>query len=104
MSPQFFIEARAGVEHLSLDYGTALDSTLLAAAIEYQCATLPISVFGRYTHISQKYSDDTDTDTSDRIVVGAKWNFGGKSLWDRETGGAALDPFEPIHFASHSVK
>ncbi len=96
VNPNLFVEAKAGVERLTFE-SESVDSTLLGAAIEYQCATLPMSVFARYTHVTQTYSYYSRRDNADRILVGAKWNFGGKSLWERETMGAALDPFELTH-------
>ncbi len=100
-SPQFLIEGKAAFEHISLNSDT-VDASELSAALEYQCATLPISVFARYSHFSQRFSYNSLTSSADRILVGAKWNFGGKSLWERETGGAALDPLAPLQFLVQS--
>jgi hypothetical protein len=95
LSPQLFIEAKATFQRIS-DGVDSLDSTLFGAAIEYQCPTSPFSVFARYSHVSQKFEFASEADTTDRILLGAKWNFGGKTLWQRETDGAALDPIEAM--------
>ena len=95
-SPQWLIEASAAFDTIHETVGgDTYQTTSLGAATEYKFMSLPLSVFARYSHNTVDFSWSDSSETVDRILFGAKWNFGGAgSLWDRETGGASLDPFD----------
>lgn len=95
-NPQWFVEASVQAEQWN-NSGQTANYLNLGLATEYQFAAAPVSVFVRYNHFTQDSPDYGNFGRADRIMVGAKWNFGGKSLWDRETGGASLDPFDTVH-------
>jgi hypothetical protein len=65
----------------------AVDDNAWSAGVggEYQFASLPVSVFGGYTHAEL---DDANFD-SDAFTVGVRYNFGG-TLKDRDRTGASL--------------
>jgi hypothetical protein len=98
-SPNFLVEASVEYDRTN-ETGTsnAYDTTSFGGGLEYQLASLPVSTFVRYRHETISSNVSGDRYYNDRILFGAKWNFGGKSLWERETDGASLDPFGPQPF------
>lgn len=65
--------------------GGDVDATNFGLNAEYQFASLPISIFGGYSHLEV---DDIDLD-SDAVSVGIRYNFGG-SLFERNRSGPSL--------------
>lgn len=53
---------------------------------EYQLTSMPLSIYGGYTHAE---FDDFDF-SSDALQVGVRWNFGTGSLIERDRSGANL--------------
>lgn len=76
-----------GVGFGNVDTDFAGDADLIAESIgaEYQFASVPVSVFGGYTHADV---DDFDVD-SDTLTIGVRYNWGG-TLYDRNRSGASL--------------
>jgi hypothetical protein len=100
-SPNFLVEANVEFDSMNesgAGAGNSYQATSFGAGLEYQLASLPVSTFIRYEHETLSNNLSSTRYYNDRILFGAKWNFGGKSLWDRETNGAALDPFGPQPF------
>lgn len=97
-TPDWFFEAsylHSVLDGQGISYGTTEDT--FGAATEYHVPTLPVGVFAQYTYTSMH--DGNDDYSVSRILGGFKWYFGGHSLWDRETGGASLDPLPPPYEA-----
>ena len=69
---------------------------------EYRPATMPVSFFGEFTYGEKTYKQsDSFFDVSEkdtRAMVGIQYNFGTKSLQERDRAGGSLDPFEN-HFS-----
>jgi hypothetical protein len=94
VTPDWFFEA--SYLHSALNengYSYASTEDTFGAGTEFHVPTLPLGVFAQYTYSSDR-TGGYNTSVS-RILGGFKWYFGGHSLWDRETGGASLDPLPP---------
>lgn len=84
LSDNFRIQGALG--YAKVEAGPADDNVWsLGAGGEYQFASVPVSVFGGYTHAE---FDDADV-SSDAFTVGVRYNFGG-TLKDRDRKGASL--------------
>jgi hypothetical protein len=98
-SPNFLAEANVEFDRTSQnDSDNVYDTISFGGGLEYQLASLPVSAFVRYRHEAISSNTSSERYYNDRILFGAKWNFGGKSLWERESDGASLDPFGPQPF------
>lgn len=75
--------------------GESTDVWTLGAGAEYQFASAPFSVFGRYEHTKM---NDFDVD-ADAFKIGLRWNFGG-TLLQRDRSGASLPGFGDIYGGS----
>ena len=69
---------------------------------EYRLASVPVSVFGDLSYAHKKSEGSgvpfTLTEQDTRAMVGFKYNFGTRTLIERDRAGASLDPFES-HFS-----
>jgi len=84
LSDNFRIQGELG--YAKVEAGPADDDLWsIGAGAEYQFASLPVSVYGGYTHAE---FNDTDA-SSDAFTVGIRYNFGG-TLKDRDRKGASL--------------
>jgi len=68
---------------------------IFGLATEYHLPTTPFGVFAQYSYSNMQFGSSSGNYQVSRALLGLKWNFGGHSLWDRETAGASLDPFQP---------
>jgi len=75
-SPNFRIGGTAGVGNLEATTDT--DTSTLGIDAEYLFSSIPISLTAGYLHF------DADTLETDTLTIGARWNFGGGSLRDRD--------------------
>ena len=77
-TPNFRIGGTAGIGNL--DGTTDTDTSTLGLDAEYQFSSIPISLTAGYLHFE---TDGSSLDT-DTLTIGARWNFGGGSLRDRD--------------------
>jgi hypothetical protein len=80
------LEVNAGFGNAEADVGGDTDFWAAGVGAEYQFASVPVSIFGGYDHVN---ADDSDFE-GDSISVGARWNFGGTTLMERDRSGANL--------------
>ncbi len=95
-TPDWFVEANAMhsvLNRVDSSFGSTEDT--FGAGTEYHLSGTPLGVFARYSYSDVRFSGGGGNYNVSRIVGGFKWSFGGDSLWDRETGGASLDPLPP---------
>ena len=85
LNDNFAIGGNLGFANLE-STGTDADSTTFGVEAEWQMESHPISIFAGYQHSEV---DDADID-ADSLGVGVRYNFGGRSLIDRDRSGAGL--------------
>jgi hypothetical protein len=90
----FAVGANLGWASFDSDFGDD-DGWSAGVGAEYQLASTPVSFFGGWQH-----SDSDDGDELDVLGVGARWNFGGQSLFDRNRSGGDLKRYNslPVSF------
>jgi len=96
VTPEWFIEANAlhsVLDAPSLYYSTTENT--FGFGTEYHLSGTPLGVFANYSYSTIAFGNSFGNYNVSRVLAGFKWSFGGHSLWDRETGGASLDPFPP---------
>jgi len=69
-----------------------VDQWRLGVSTERRLASMPISLFGKLAYGETKVDYAKLHDT--RLMVGIKFNFGSRTLQQRDDNGASLDPFE----------
>jgi hypothetical protein len=84
LTDNFRVGVNAGWGNLDAGGGSDDDFTTLGADAEWQFTSAPISIFAGYNH-----SDAGDFE-ADAWGVGARWNFGGQSLIERDRHGPNL--------------
>jgi|CXWL01.1.fsa_nt_gi hypothetical protein len=86
IADNFRIDGTVGFGQVDAGGGNDGDLTSLGVGAEYQLASHPISFFGSYTNSNLDVgAGDLDTDS---FAIGARWNFGGQTLMDRDRSGA----------------
>ncbi len=99
--PNLMTTLRAGYEFNRVSYfGFALDSSVksVGAGIEYAPEHSPVSFFGSIDGLQQSYDtpwSSGEFEETVRALVGIKYNFGGKSLFERDRNGASMTPLRP---------
>jgi hypothetical protein len=82
------IDGTVGFGQVDAGGGSDGDLTTFGVGAEYQLASAPVSIFGGYTK-SNLDAGGGDLDT-ESFSVGARWNFGGQTLIERDRSGANL--------------
>lgn len=96
-TPNFMLALRGEYSDLSFD-GVAAGMDHIAWSLggkaEYRFAASPISVFAEadYRRGAFKVAADSLWETDKRFMIGAKWNLGSQTLFQRDRSGASLDP------------
>lgn len=99
--PNLMTTLRAGYEFNQLSFtGFELDATIVSvgAVIEYAPDQYPVSFFGTIDGLQQSYDIgwvSGEFEESVRALVGIKYNFGSKSLFERDRNGASMTPLRP---------
>lgn len=80
------------------DLGNDLRHTgwLIGAKTEYRLNDSPISAFAEIDYRGGKFNVADVKDHETRLMVGAKFNFGSKTLFERDRSGASLDPLRSL--------
>ena len=100
LEPNFKIEAHIGADTLESSTSGIFDgdgiTTLHAGAgAEYRLDNSPISFFAKYDYSRATFSEETNVSESDnRFLIGAKFNFESQTLMDRDRTGASLKPID----------
>lgn len=88
VTDNFRIDGTVGFGQVDAGGGSDGDLTTFGVGAEYQLSATPVSFFGGYTSSNLDVGGgDLDADS---FSVGARWNFGGKSLIERDRSGANL--------------
>jgi hypothetical protein len=82
----FTVNAGVGFAQAENDFGDDADAITGGVGAEYQFASVPVSVFGGWSHTEV---DDFDL-SSDALSIGVRYNFGGETLYQRNRSGASL--------------
>ena len=96
--PNLMTTLRAGYEFSQWSIsGFDLDGTIVSvgAAIEYAPDQYPVSFFGTIDGLQQRNDTFGEYEESVRALVGIKYNFGVKSLFERDRNGASMTPLRP---------
>lgn len=80
----FSIQGNLGFGQVS--GGGSADTWSAGIGAEWQMTSAPISIYGGY----QRFDIDGAPDATDAFGIGARWNFGGQSLFERNRSGAGL--------------
>jgi hypothetical protein len=100
LEPNFKIEAHIGADTLGSSTSGIFDgetiTTLHAGAgAEYRLDNSPISFFAKYDYSRATFSEESNVSESDnRFLIGAKFNFESPTLMDRDRTGASLQPVD----------
>lgn len=100
LEPNFKIEAHIGADALASSTSGIFDgdgiTTLHAGAgAEYRLDNSPISFFAKYDYSRATFSEESNVSESDnRFLIGAKFNFEQPTLMDRDRTGASLKPVD----------
>ena len=100
LEPNFKIEAHIGADTLESSTSGIFDgdgiTTLHAGAgAEYRLDHSPISFFAKYDYSRATFSAESNVSESDnRFLIGAKFNFESQTLMDRDRTGASLKPVD----------
>ncbi|MEJ0060923.1 MAG: hypothetical protein WDM79_15685 [Terricaulis sp.] len=86
VSDNFRIDANAGFGNAEADVGGDADFWGAGVGAEYQLSSVPVSLVANYDHVNV---DDSGFE-ADAFTVGARWNFGGTTLLERDRSGANL--------------
>jgi hypothetical protein len=86
-----------------VDYVGNPGSTFASIGIgaEYWIPGTSVSVFARADHTVQTHEYDDYVHTENRVLVGAKLNFGEGNLLDRDRSGASLKPIDDPMMPGH---
>jgi len=88
VTDNFRVDGTVGFGQVDAGGGSDGDLTTFGIGAEYQLAAAPVSFFGAYTKSNLDVGGgDLDTDS---FSVGARWNFGGQTLIERDRSGANL--------------
>jgi opacity protein-like surface antigen len=98
----FMIALKAGYADLSFDnaFGNGADHSAwkIGAKTEYRFNASPFSVFAEVDYRDGRFKvagvDMKEQET--RAMLGAKWNFGSQTLFQRDRNGASLDPMQSL--------
>jgi len=102
VQPNLMVALKAGYADLKFDaiFGTGLTHTAwkIGAKTEYRFDASPISVFAEvdYRDGRVKSAGLEVKEKETRAMVGAKWNFGSQTLFQRDRNGASLDPMQSL--------
>lgn len=97
-TPNLMLALKGGYSALNFDgsaSGYDHNAWTFGAKAEYRLAASPISLFAEADYrrgLFRSFRDETDQ----RFMVGAKWNFGSQTLFQRDRSGASLDPFRSL--------
>ena len=80
----FSIQGNLGFGQIS--GGGSADTWSAGVGAEWQLASAPISIYGGY----QYFDIDGAPDSTNTFGIGARWNFGGQTLFERNRSGAGL--------------
>ncbi len=92
VSDNFSLQGNVGFAHVS---DVDVDGWTAGVGGEFQFDGAPISLYGGYQHA------DYDGPESDAFTIGARWNFGGQSLFERNRSGASLT--RPVGFVDRAL-
>jgi hypothetical protein len=102
LTPDFRIDAHAGLSTLTYDIGPGWTATTLNLGVgaEYRLENLPVSLFAKYDCFTTTFSDAPAGYSMDdhRFMIGAKFGIGEDSLLDRDRNGSSLKPVETRSF------
>lgn len=94
VTDNFRIDVHAGAETVSpKEYGSDVTNLKFGLGTEYRLDNSPLSLFGTFDFVSSKDDDYLDQ-SSLRVLVGVKFNFGDETLKSRDRAGATLRPVE----------
>lgn len=102
VQPNLMVALKAGYADLKFDaiFGNGLTHTAwkIGAKTEYRFDASPISVFAEvdYRDGRIKSAGLEVKEKETRAMVGAKWNFGSQTLFQRDRNGASLDPMQSL--------
>ncbi len=94
VKPNWFVEGNGGFGTLAA-MGERLETLTLGAGTEFRLGSAPIGAYLRYAHTRLSGIGSSDALNTDALTVGLKWGLDGRTLWNRETSGASLDPVAP---------
>ncbi|MDB5651853.1 MAG: hypothetical protein JWL62_3373 [Hyphomicrobiales bacterium] len=69
---------------------------LVGAQTDYRFANTHYSVFASVDYRDGKFNNNGGKDHETRAMIGAKLNFGSKTLFERDRSGASLDPIRSL--------
>ncbi len=85
VADNFSIQGNLGYGRI--DSGGSADTWSMGLGAEWQLESAPISIYGGY----QRFDIDSAPDSTDAFGIGARWNFGGQTLFERNRSGASLN-------------
>ena len=102
VQPNLMIALKAGYADLKFDdmFGVSASNSAwkIGARTEYRFTASPISVFAEvdYRDGRFKVAGIEMKEKETRAMIGAKWNFGSQTLFQRDRNGASLDPMQSL--------
>lgn len=107
LDPNFRIDLHGGLSQLTSSPEGQNDvshNLTVGAGVEYRLAGMPISLFGAVDFQRTTYDFWPDNDlTTERALVGIRFNLGTETLLERDRSGASLKPVDPA-LASYDVE
>lgn len=92
VTDNFRLDGNVGYNNINPQFGGSVDAWGVGVGGEYQFAQAPVSVFAKYDY-AKVDSYDVDENV---FKVGARWNFGGTTLKQRDRSGASLNSFTDL--------
>lgn len=92
VNDNFSIQGNLGFGGIEFSGGGEDDYWSGGLGAEWQFLGAPFSIYGGWQHV------DFDSGEADRLGIGARWNFGGGSLLDRNRSGASFERITPTLF------
>lgn len=86
LSDNFSLQGNLGYGDVETDFGSSDNFFTAGVGGEYGFTGLPVSIYGGWSHI-----DFDEGGESDSLGIGARWNFGGGTLRDRDRSGASFE-------------